>query len=263
MAPNVRRQLFTLLACAALAAPLVAQNGNAISGTDVLERMHRKYEGKWFRNLTFSQKTTMAGRGDAAPTVQTWYETLQFTAPAGAWLRIDQGSPADGNGVLYTADSSWRVRGGASGAGNANGNPFLPLIENVYLQPVATTVQQLEPLHIDLTHVADVTWEGRATWAVGATSATDTTSPQFWIDKDRLVVVRMMLVLAPGRPPYDIHLDQLAETGGGWLATKVTMLVGGTPRQTEEYYDWKTNVPLDPKLFDVTAWKTATHWAKP
>jgi hypothetical protein len=250
------------IACVAIAAPLSAQSGKPVTGAEVLERMRKKYDGKWFKSLTFSQKTTMAGRGDAAPTIQTWYETLQFHTPAGAWLRIDQGSPADGNGVLYTADSTWRVRGGTAGAAVRDGNPFLPLIENVYLQPVATTVEQLASLHIDMTRVADVTWEGRPAWAVGAAAPDDSTSAQFWIDKDRLIVVRMILALGANAAPYDIHLDNMVATGGGWLATKVTMLRSGVARQTEEYYDWKTNVALDPRLFDVGAWKTATHWVK-
>lgn len=255
------RSLAIALACIAVTAvPLVAQS---VTGTDVLERMRRKYDGKWYKTLTFMQKTTIAGRGLAPATEQTWYEALQFMPNTGAWLRIDQGDLAAGNGTMYTSDSSWNVRGGKAGPGNANGNPFIPLIENVYLQPVAATVKQLEPLKIDLSHVSEVTWRGRSTWAVGALSPTDSTSPQFWIDKDRLVVVRMMLVLVPNQPPYDIQLDGYVETGGGWLATKVVMLVNGTPRQTEEYYDWKTNVTLDPKLFDVNSWGTAKHWARP
>ncbi len=245
-----------LLASAFITAHLGAQ----VTGTDVLTRMHDRYAGKWFKTLTFTQKTTLAGRNGGPPTEQTWYESLQFTAPVGGWLRIDQGDISLGNGTMYTADSSWRVRGGKPGAGNGNGNQFIPLIENVYLQPVAVTIKQLEPQHIDLSHVADVTWEGRPAWAVGATSASDTTSSQFWIDKKDLTLARMILLLRPNAPPYDIHLDQLVETGGGWLATKVTMYSNGIAQQTEEYSGWKTNVALDPKLFDVNSWLTAKHW---
>lgn len=254
--------ILAALACTAPVVPVTAQGGKAATGADVLERMRKKYDGKWYKTLTFRQKTTVAGRNGGPPTEQTWYESLQFTPATGAWLRIDQGELSAGNGILYTSDSSWRVRAGKGGAGNADGNPFIPLIENVYLQPVATTVKQLEPLHIDMSKVVDVTWQGRSAWAVGATAPTDSMSPQFWIDKERLVVVRMLLALQANRPPYDIQLDGYVETGGGWLATKVVMYVGGTARQTEEYFDWKTNVKLDPKLFDVTTWSTAQHWVK-
>jgi hypothetical protein len=254
--------ILVALACAVTTAPSLQAQGAPVTGNDVLERMRKKYNGKWYRTLTFTQTTTLAGRGGSEPIVQTWYESLQFGPPRGGVLRIDNGSPAKGNGSLSSADSTWTVSADTLARTSGSGNPFIPLIENVYLQPVAVTVKQLEPLHFDMSRVVEASWLGRPAWVVGVASASDTTSPQFWIDKERLVVVRMVVILAPNRPPYDIHLDNLVETGGGWLATKVTMLVNGTPRQTEEYYDWKTNVTLDPKLFDVMTWGTATHWVK-
>jgi hypothetical protein len=253
------------LACATLVAPgtpvLHAQAGRPTTGTEVLERMHDKYAKKWYPTLTFTQKTTLRG-SDGAMTEQTWYESLQWQ-PGGARLRIDVGNLADGNGSMSSADSTWMVRAGKLTRTDSTGNPFIPLIENVYLQPAAITLKQLEPLQFDMSRVVDVTWEGRSAWAVGATSASDTTSPQFWIDTDRLVLVRMLLRFAPTRPPFDIHLDNYVETGGGWLATKVSMFSGGVPRQTEEYSGWKTRVKLDSKLFDPATWTTAVHWATP
>lgn len=253
-------RLAVALACAATGV-LPAQGARPVTGADVLAKMRDKYAGTWYPTLTFTQKTTRRGR-DGNMSDETWYESLQFEPATGAWLRIDTGEPKNGNGVLYTADSSWTIRGGKATARDNNGNPFIPLIENVYLQPVAMTARQLEPLKIDMSRVVDVSYNGRPAWAVGAVSPTDTLSPQFWIDKDRLVAVRAILSLASNRPPFDIHLDNYVRTGGGWLATKVTMLAGGVPRQIEEYSGWKTNVKLDRKLFDPATWSTATHWKK-
>ena len=258
---TLRPQIYSSLLLATFAVTAPQLSAQSSPGADILKRMHDKYAGAWYKALTFTQTTTIAGRAGGPPRIETWYESLQFVLN-GAWLRIDQGDLAAGNGIMYTADSSWSVRAGKAGAGNSNGNPFIPLIENVYLQPVAVTVRQMEPLHVDMGHVTEVQWEGRAAWAVGATSAGDTLSPQFWIDKERLVVVRMMLALVPNRPPYDIQLGGYVETGGGWLATKGVMFVGGVARQTEEYHDWKTKASLDPKLFDVNSWSTAGHWAR-
>ena len=42
------------------------------SGTEVLQRMHDAYAGKWYRTLTFVQKTTRYGK-DGAPNVSTWF----------------------------------------------------------------------------------------------------------------------------------------------------------------------------------------------
>jgi hypothetical protein len=222
--------------------------------------MHDAYAGKWYRTLTFVQKTTVF-RKDAAPAVSTWYESLRHTEPAGTQLRIDVGDPSAGNGMLYTADSTWRVRAGKVTDTRGEGNEFLPLIEGVYMQPLSRTVQQLKPTGVDLGRVTKGQWQSRPVWIVGTTSQADTTSPQFWVDTDRNVVVRMILVPAATAPSMDIRLDGYVPLAGGWLATKVMMSVGGAPRQNEEYTDWKANVALAPALFDVSSWTSAPHWA--
>jgi hypothetical protein len=254
--------LAVVMLAPAVTPPVSAQGRTPANGMEVLERMRKRYEGKWYRTLTFSQKTTMAGRNGGAPQEETWHESLLFREPAGGMLRIDNGDPALGNGSVSSADSTWIVRAGKLSDSHGSGNPFIPLIENVYLQPASLTAKQIEPLKFDMSRVVDGTWRGRPVWMVGASSASDTTSPQFWIDTDRLVLVRMLLAIAANRPPFDIQLDNLVETGGGWLATKVVMYSGGAPRQTEEYYDWKTKGKLDPKLFDPATWSTAEHWVK-
>ncbi|HEY9226840.1 MAG TPA: hypothetical protein VIP11_09350, partial [Gemmatimonadaceae bacterium] len=237
-----------------------AQGQTPRSGREVLEAMRTAYNGKWYHTLTFTQKTTFRNQ-DGTERVQTWREALRHTGATGTWLRIDIGDLKDGNGVIYTADSSWRIRGGKVAAANADGNPFLPLIEGVYVQPVDRTIRELAQTKVDLSKVYQTKSQGRDVWVVGASSAADTTSAQFWIDAERKVVTRMLLTLAANRPPYDIQLGGYERVGNGWLATKIVMLVGGVPQQTEEYSDWKIDVPLDAALFDPAQWTTVKHWS--
>jgi hypothetical protein len=232
------------------------------NGVDVLTRMHDAYAGKWYHTLTFTQRTTQY-RPDGTTNDATWYESLRHTADNGVQLRIDIGAPAAGNGMLYTADSTAVVRAGKLASARAGGNEFLPMIEGVYVQPVAKTVAELKSTGVDLTKVARGSWEGRPVWIVGVTSAADSTVQQFWIDAERNVVVRMILAPAPTTPVMDIHLGKYERLGGGWLATKIDMLVGGKPRQTEQYMGWKADIPLAAGLFDPATWTTAPHWVTP
>jgi hypothetical protein len=232
------------------------------NGIDVLTRMHEAYAGKWYSTLTFTQRTTQY-RPDGTTNVSTWYESLRHTPERGTQLRIDVGTPSEGNGMLYTADSSSRLRAGKLTSASAGGNEFLPMIEGVYMQPVARTVSEIRTTNVDLSKLTSGQWENRPVWIVGATSTADTTSPQFWVDTARTVVVRMILVPTPSTPVMDIHLGKYEPLAGGWLATKVDMLVGGKPRQTEEYTGWKANEPLAAGLFEPSTWSTAPHWMKP
>jgi hypothetical protein len=243
---------------------LTAQGSPAAprNGTDVLERMHAAYAGRWYHTLTFVQSTTMR-RQNGTDTVQTWYESLRHTGNGGTRLRIDFGDPANGNGVLYTADSSYRMRDGKLARASAEGNEFLPLIEGVYVQPVERTVKELAPTKVDLKRVTTGKWKGNDVWIVGTDSPADTASPQFWVDTKSKAVVRMILVVSPTLPPMDIHLGGYEKAGRGVLATKIEMFAEGVRRQAEDYSDWKTDVDLDPALFEVATWSTAKHWAKP
>lgn len=225
-------------------------------GLAVLARMHARYADSWYRTLTFVQRTTQR-RPDGTDVVSTWYE-----AQSGDRLRIDMGSLADGNGALYTADSLYVVRGGKVVRAIAEGNPFLPLISGVYLQPLDVTVRQLVPFKVNLNAVHVRDWEGRRTFVIGTTSAADTTAPQVWVDAGRLIVTRFIMPLFPspdGRS-QDVRLENNVAVGGGWLATRIRMIDKGVPVQTEDYSDWHTGVELPASFFQAETWTRDPHW---
>jgi hypothetical protein len=230
------------------------------TGAEVFQRMHDAYAGKWYRTLTFVQKTTQR-RPNGTDTVSTWYESLRQVGGL-TQLRIDVGDPSAGNGVLYTADSSWRMRDGKLVSASVGGNEFLPLIEGVYFNPVEQTIRELSSTKTDMSRVIEGSYQNRRVWIIGAASTADTTSPQIWIDAERNVAVRAILSPAANLPMLDIHLDGYVPIDGTWMASKIAMMQGGVPRQTEEYRDWKVNVDLPASLFAVATWTTSPHWAK-
>jgi hypothetical protein len=239
--------------------PAPAPSPLPADGRAVLARMHDRYASTWYHTLTFVQRTTRH-MPDGTTQVSTWYE-----AEKGPRLRIDMGDPAQGNGALYTADSVYVMRGGKVVRALADGNPFLPLISGVYLQPLDVTVAQLAPYKVNLSAVHEREWEGQRSFVVGATSPADSTSPQFWVDADRLIVTRFLLPLfpTPDNHVQDARLENNVPVGGGWLATRVRMLDRGAPVQTEEYSDWRADVPLADSFFQAEHWNDGPHWATP
>ena len=256
-----RKIPFVILLGAAISCahgPNAAITTPVTSGRDVLAAMQRAYNGKWYKTLTFVQRTTIT-RADGTQQVSTWYEALESPAR----LRIDFENPKAANGVLYTADSVYVVRGGNVTRKAADGNVFLPFVAGVYTQPFDTTLRQLAPYHFDLTLVRPDRWQNRAVYVVGARDSADLTSPQFWIDRDRLIALRIIVPLGSANAkPFDIHLDKYVPVAHGWLATRVAILSAGIARQTEEYSDWRGDVPLAHDLFVVEHWTTAPHWVR-
>jgi len=218
--------------------------------------MRSAYQGKWFRTVTFVQKTTMTRNG--VTDTSTWYEALKSPDR----LRIDFGDPKSGNGVIYTSDSLYAVRGGKVTRTAASGNPFLPFVQGVYDQPLETTIRQIQPYKFDLSKLYATTWEGRPTYVAGAASGADTTSPQFWIDRERLIIVRMLVPLNPANAAdlADIRLEDYKPVAGGWLAVRVEIMHGGQVIQKEEYTDWRGNVSLPADFFIAEKWSDVPHW---
>jgi len=224
------------------------------SGRALLEQMRAAYIGQWFKTLTFVQKTTIV-RPDGTKTEQTWFESMRSPDT----LRIDVAPLANGNGTLNMPDKVIVVRGGQVTATRPDGNPFLPFVAGIYAQPLETSIAQLAPQKYDLSAVHALEFQGRRTFVVGTSKTGDLTVPQFWVDAERLVVVRALI--NSGAAMLDIALDGYVKSGASWVATKVTMSSGGAVRQIEEYTDVRTDVDLPADLFDPAKWTTAKHWA--
>jgi len=253
------RVVLSLLALVASCATASGQTDTTApaDGRALLARMHDRYTKRWFQSLTFVQRTTQR-RPDGTTQVSTWYESLRGTR-----LRIDMGDLTAGNGALYTPDSLYVVRAGKVVRAMAEGNPFLPLIMGVYIQPLEQTLAQVAPLKVDLSRIRVQDWEGKPTYVVGSVSPSDTTSPQIWVERDRLIVTRFLLPLfpTPDHRVQDVRLESNVAVGNGWLATRVRMLDQGNALQTEEYSNWRANVPLRESFFQVEHWSEGEHWA--
>ncbi|MEO7359918.1 MAG: hypothetical protein ABI120_06295 [Gemmatimonadaceae bacterium] len=261
----ISKRLVTLLVLLVSAAPLAvlasAQSTplKPVTGQFVLQRMHDSYAGKWYQTLTFTQQTTRY-RPDGTPMVQTWYESMRYTPGFGTQLRIDVGELKFGRGMLYTADSVVPITAGKPGTSRAEGNEFIPLIQGVYMQPVPKTAAELTRLGFDLTKGYQSVFEGLPVWVVGVATPDDTSGSRFVIDTERRVL--LYIVLVKSRHSTHVHVGNYVRLGGGWLATRIEIVARGLPVQTEEYSDWKIDLPLPDALFDVKQWSTAPHWAK-
>lgn len=255
---RLRALALATLASAVMPASLIAQ---VSPGRLILEKMHAAYAGKWYRTLTFTQKTTIYRPG-APERVQIWMESLRYTPQHGVQLRIDNGDLTAGNGSMATADSTWIIRGGVLAQVRGTGNEFLPWIEGVYVQPLDQTERQVRAMGLDMQKTRKGTWRGRPITVLGATAADDTTRSQAWIDDERQIIVRMIVRADTAQPLLDVLLDNYTQVAGGWLETRVDIYVDGVLRQREEYSDWKADLPLPDALFEPAQWTTAPHWGR-
>ncbi len=236
--------LFCLAALAAASSPAGPAEPPK-DGEEVLALMRERYLGKWYRTLTFVQKTTLADGK-----VETWYEAAELPGK----LRIDI-APLEGkNTLLFRNDSLYEFKGGKLTESHPMIHPLMVLGFDVYAQTVETTVRQLRSLGFDLAKLHEATWQGRPAYVVGA-AAGDSVTRQFWIDKERLYFVRMV---EPGKQDPSARVETLFNKyipmGQGWLETEVRFMVNGETKMLEEYSEPKAGVTLDPAIFEPSRW---------
>jgi hypothetical protein len=236
---------------AAIRAPAI------LSADQLLDAMHSQYAGRWYRTMTFVQKSTYL-RPDGTPSrVEMWYEAAALPGR----LRIDLGEPARGNGVLYRGDSAYSMQSGRIADRRIARNPLLILGFDVYAQPASRTFEQLRAEKFDMTVMRMDTLDGKRMYVVGAGPGNYTTS-QFWVEADRLLFVRMIQTDARNRT-QDVRFESYVQHAGGWVAETVRVLMDGKLFFLEEYQNVRVNVELDENLFVPERWAAATHWFKP
>src|SRR5206468_12063415 len=125
---------------------------------------------------------------------------------------------------------------------------------DVYFDPAERTARRLEQLGFDLATVHEDTWDGRPAYVVGARRG-DLRTRQFWVDKDRLLFVRL---LEPGQRDTtrtsDIRFNDYRPVGAAWVSAEVAFLVDGHQRWLEQYAEISTGIALSDALFDPRRW---------
>ena len=238
------------LAALAAASPSAAPTDPPKDGIEVITRMRERYLGKWYRTLTFVQKTTLPDGK-----VETWYEAAELPGK----LRIDI-APLEGkNTILFRNDTLYDFKGGKLTETKPLIHPLMVLGFDIYRMPENEAIEKLKGLKFDLSIFHEDTWQGRSVYVVGA-KAGDAHSAQFWIDKKNLYFVRMIRPAGKdGTQTQETQFNKYVKLGGGWMSPEVVFLVDNRVVTIEEYSDLHANVTLPNKLFDPQSFATV-HW---
>jgi hypothetical protein len=226
-------------------APIPFPDGKAL-----IRAMEERYRGKWYRTVTFVQTTTLTR---PAPHTETWYEAARIPGE----LRIDIAPIDSGNMILFRNDSVYRFQQQKIVANRALIHPLMVLGFDVYAMDPDRTIAKLAELGFDLSRIREDQWQGRSVYVVGA-AAGDSTSAQFWIDRDRLLFVRMLQPLPDGSGRIaETQFNQYQRLGEGWIAVEVVFNIDGQQVTKEAYADVRAETPLSDPLFDPASYVRA------
>jgi hypothetical protein len=237
-------------------APAPSQSISINDGESLVRAMHAKYNGQWPRALTYTQTTTLLGSSGTSND-QLWY--VAILAPGRQ--RIDYVNPSLANGALVRADSTYQFVNGRQAGATEGWNDLLVLTQDVYNQSPDVTVSILRRQGFQLSRLQSKTFDGRSAYVVGASSSNDSTSRQFWIERDRLVLVRIRE--KRGDNFVDTRLGDFIKAGEGFVARQTYQFANGVPRLHQQIAGLRTDTPLAPDLFEPKLFGSVKHWSKP
>ena len=237
--------------------PTTATPSNVVTvrtADELVRAMHDRYAGAWYHTATFTQRNTRYLPSGAADT-STWLEAMRVPGA----LRIDIEPLAQKNGILFVRDSQFIVGGGQLTRSIPSVHPLMVLGFDVYADPPERTVSRIRSLGFDLTKIHEAEWQGRPAYVVGA-AAGDLHSRQFWVDRERLLFVRLLQPDRDTSKTAEIQFNKYRKLGNGWLAPEVVFLTDGKPTFIERYEDIRVDPQLNDALFDPRAWNAVPHW---
>ena len=230
----------SLLLALALPIPAHAEDGEAL-----LRRMNAAHRGSWFTTMTFVQRTTYPAQPERPE--ETWYETMQ--RPGHLRIDIERGGQLVG-GMIFRNDTLRQFAGGQlQGQPRPLVHHLLVLLHDIHVDASADgAIAKLKGLGFDLATTHEARWQERPVVVVGA-AAGDTTSRQFWVDSERLVVVRVIQP-TPNGGLSDTQVGGFTREGEGLVERDLRFFTNGTFGMHEEYTWVRTGVTLEPGIFD-------------
>ena len=131
-------------------------NEKKIPGEKILQKMYKRYSGKWYKSFTFNQ-TTEHYRNDSLVKTSTWYEWIIFPDK----FRIDFADKNDGNAVIYLKDSVYNFRKGKLIRTGFNADNLTFLLGGMYFYPLDTVKIKLQKMGYNLEKFHKDTWNGK------------------------------------------------------------------------------------------------------
>jgi hypothetical protein len=235
--------LFCLAACLSAAVP--ARSQEIRDGAALLTAMHDRYKDSWYESAVFKENAITLN-ADGTSTTEVWDEALELPGK----LRINRGVASEGNGFVFVGGTLTTFQKGKTTGPRPFVHMLLVLGFDVYRQEPKTTIDQAKGQGFDLAQIHEEKWDGQDVYVVGGAKG-DLKSKQFWIEKKRLLFVRL---IEPDEHDatkiHDTRFRGYRRLSTGWISARVEFYTDGKNTFNEDYFDMKANVKLDLTLFD-------------
>jgi hypothetical protein len=235
--------LFCLAVSSCVAVP--ANSQEIRDGQGLLRAMHDRYKDSWYESVVFKENAITLN-ADGTSQTEVWDEALELPGK----LRINRGAASEGNGFVFVDGTLTTFQKGKATGPRPFVHMLLVLGFDVYRQDSRATIDQVKGQGFDLAQIHEENWDGEDVYVVGAAKG-DLKSKQFWIEKKRLLFVRL---IAPDEHDatkmHDTRFKDYRKLSTGWISARVEFYVDGKNTFNEDYFAIEANAKFDQALFD-------------
>lgn len=242
-----RQQLFLF---GALFALTVSSCSKIPTGEKTIHAMYGKWNGKWPQTMAFEQNVYYY-RNDSLVKEEIWQEILH--CPGNLHIRFNGFD--SGNGMIFRNDSIFYFSIGKLTRSEKRIHHLLLLAFDVYFLQPSETSTKLKELGFNLSETTTATLQDREMIVVGISTLADTTSSQFWVDKEHLYLRKVILNYS-GKIS-EVLLDNYIILENNPVAKEITFKNNHKVTMVEKYFNISFPNNVDRKVFESENFKNA------
>ena len=199
------------------------------SASDILTRVYLNSKDVHPSSFSYDALSTVYHNGSV------YGEQLQYYAqqyPQGLIVKFD--SLQSANGIIFYYDSSYTFQNN-----NLEFVNFRPLriwkqAFSIKFEEPRLSLDKLNKLDIDTTIVSESNFNGREVYIIGAENGR-LKKNQFWIDKEKLVTVRIITYLKERDFLWDVHFEDYFNLNDSWFVGTLKFYENNTLTLVEEH----------------------------
>lgn len=208
---------------------------------NVIEKMFAVNAKDFRKSLSFIQQTSFF-RNDSLIRKATWFEVISYPDK----LRIDINDPAKGNALYFVNDSLYNFQAGQLRSRTYQPHDLLFVLGGMYSFTLEDAMIRLQKIGYNINKSYETVFRGRPVIVLG-TDKDEMESDQLWVDKERLVALRI-IENKPGFKSEYVCGDYI-KLNNHWCETMVEIYVNGKLRQTEQYTQLNENININMDYF--------------
>ena len=211
------------------------------STESLMKEIASRYNGKWFKQVKFSQTTTFY-HNDTVVKTERWIEEYRF--PSQLIIKVNHENSADGQ--LYRNDSVYIFENNEIVYAKKITHDLVILSMDIYSMTYDEIMDRMAGLEYDITKFHEEQYEGRKVYVIGADKG-DSTTNQVWFDAENLYFVKMIKNTERGLQEVTFN-NYINIDGQGWIEQEVVFEIDGEVYLKEKYYNIQIPVEAKPEI---------------